>query len=334
MGKKELELYLSESAYRAVIISCTRFANARIPNVEWREVFGLMLGYIKKNKVVCTECVPMTHIEPENSPIPRVEYQEQDYVQTAIIEDEAACRDPPQFIIGWYHSHPGFKIMFSSDDIKNQLYWQGVNPKAVALVFNPQRLVRQVEVPERKGDPEIPLKNDPGFKVYVLDNPNLGRSAKALEIDYQIFSDDSKKLKLDKSLEQLLVEAQDLIIETTKYLPRTDVLANLADFVTQSQEKLKVELSGIEEYSLTLRRKGEEDRLEEMLQNQRKDIDEFIRSRDESLAKIQEVFPHVEYKERDEILPQIESVIQPWRDLTTTIDDRFKAIREGQIEPK
>src|SRR5271157_638473 len=134
-SKKEGKVIIDMDVYWATIAATVRYASARIPEPEWREFYGLLLGKIEKNKVDIhvTKAIPMTHTKNIGH-ILKVQFEEEDYVAATIIESEANERD--EFIVGWVHSHPGIKVMFSQDDIKTQLYWQGANPLAVGIVFN------------------------------------------------------------------------------------------------------------------------------------------------------------------------------------------------------
>ncbi|MHA1733635.1 MAG: hypothetical protein ACTSU5_16930 [Promethearchaeota archaeon] len=322
--KDKSKLILFETAYRAIIISCTRFANQRIPKDEWREVYGLMIGYTdKKKNVVCTECVPMTHTR-DIGHILKVQFEEQDYADAVMIEDEAFTRDPPQFIVGWFHSHPGIKIMFSQDDIKTQLGWQTNNPLALGLVFNPTRLVQQKEVAYKKGDPDTLLEDDPGFEVFRLDDPSGGIKASYHNIHYEIVTDGKKKL--EKPWKQLLLEAQNLVQDTTNLLPRENVLGTLENFVDKSVETLSSALSGLEEYARTLVRKGQANRIREVVETQRSDIEEIIKNRTQTLVKMRDIFNFIEYKDRETIIPQIEPIVQRWSSLVASVDGRLAAI--------
>lgn len=44
---------------------------------------------------------------------------------------------PGLYIVGWYHSHPGFNVFLSTIDIETQKRYQMLYPKAVALVVDP-----------------------------------------------------------------------------------------------------------------------------------------------------------------------------------------------------
>ncbi|MFX1595477.1 MAG: hypothetical protein ACFFBK_05390, partial [Promethearchaeota archaeon] len=71
------------------------------------------------------------------------------------------------FSCGWYHSHPGLDIFFSSTDIRNQLGWQTPNPSAVGLVFDHTFL-------EKPGDL--------GFRSFRLENPAKGQMSDYHEV--------------------------------------------------------------------------------------------------------------------------------------------------------
>ncbi len=322
--KDKSKLVLYESAYRAIIISCTRFANQRIEKDDWREVYGLMIGYAKKNDVICTECVPMTHTR-DIGHILKVQFEEQDYADAVMIEDEAYSRDPVQYIVGWYHSHPGIKIMYSQDDIKTQLGWQTNNPNALGLVFNPTRLVQQKEVAYKKGDPDTLLKEDPGFEVFRLDDPSGGIKASYHNVSYEIVTDGKKKL--EKPWTQLLAEAQELVQDTTNLLPRENVLETFRNYIEKSVEALNSAVVGLEEYAKTLERKGEADRIRGVVASQRPDIENMMQTRTKQIIKMRDIFNYIEYKDRASIIPQIDPIVKPWSDLVAQVDSRLNSLK-------
>ncbi|MHA1269781.1 MAG: hypothetical protein ACTSPY_08365 [Candidatus Helarchaeota archaeon] len=146
--EKKWKVILKSNAYKKILLHCTRFANYSIPKKEWKEVYGFLTGKFDGEDVVCYDAVPMTHggaIE--------VEFNEQNYIEAAILNEKLVEKN--QFIVGWYHSHPGLNIFLSSTDIRNHIGYQGTNPKAIALVFDHTKL---------KG-------GFLGFKIFVLDNP-------------------------------------------------------------------------------------------------------------------------------------------------------------------
>ena len=142
------KVILKSNTYKKILLHCTRFANYNISKSKWKEVYGFLTGVLDGENVVCNDAVPMTHggaIE--------VEFNEQNYIEAAILNEKLAEKN--EFILGWYHSHPGLNIFLSTTDIRNHIGYQGTNPKAIALVFDHTKL--------RGGDL--------GFKIFILDNP-------------------------------------------------------------------------------------------------------------------------------------------------------------------
>lgn len=45
-------------------------------------------------------------------------------------------------VVGWYHSHPGFGVWLSNVDINQQLYWEKLNPRCIAVVVDPVQSVK------------------------------------------------------------------------------------------------------------------------------------------------------------------------------------------------
>jgi len=147
--KSDWKVILKAEAYKKILLHCTRFANYKIPRNEWKEVYGFLTGKIENGDVICNDAVPMTH-----GGAVEVEFDEQNYIEAATLNEKLAERN--EFIVGWYHSHPGLGIFLSSIDIKNHIGYQGINPKAIALVFDHTTLHGGFL----------------GFKIFSLDNPN------------------------------------------------------------------------------------------------------------------------------------------------------------------
>jgi len=69
-----------------------------------------------------------------------VEYKSKHYVDTAqfntAVYERSIQDNKEEFFVGWWHTHPGIGFIFSPRDIETQLFYQGVNPFAIALVFD------------------------------------------------------------------------------------------------------------------------------------------------------------------------------------------------------
>ncbi|MHA1379444.1 MAG: Mov34/MPN/PAD-1 family protein [Candidatus Helarchaeota archaeon] len=162
---------ISFDAYLTIILHACRFANAKLPMDAWKEIYGFLVGKLDGDDVIVEMAVPMAH----GSSV-EVEFDDEHYIKSAQIDSMAAERG--QFMVGWYHSHPGLGLFLSNTDIKNHLGYQGPNPKAIALVFDHTKL----NPPDH-----------PGFDIFKLDDPNLGTMSDFHEVKYEIEDIDYKK---------------------------------------------------------------------------------------------------------------------------------------------
>jgi len=310
---------LNKQVYRTIIASGTRFCNARIPEEDWLEIYGILIGKLdKKKNVIVTEAYPITHTAKKGH-ILKVSYDDPDYVDASLIEEDAYTRDPPEFIVGWYHTHPGIKVMFSQDDIKNQLGYQTNNPEAIGLVFDPIRLLRQIDIATRKGDPVKPLQNDVGFKIFRLKDPNRPMEASYDEVEFE-FSD-------AKITPAFIDEAKQFCGEAARLLPRTGFVdTTKANFERQIAKLLEI-YNGTAAYVNTLVKKGEKDRVKGVIEAQRGELEKIIAPGDNDVKLLEELMKDVEYKERGEIMNGIQSIIQNWRSIVTDTKNKFNAIK-------
>ncbi|MFX0075617.1 MAG: Mov34/MPN/PAD-1 family protein [Candidatus Hermodarchaeota archaeon] len=129
-------IYISYNAYRRIVGYAMRYGNDDIPQKNWREVYGILVGSIKDNKeVIVKDAIPVMA-----GGRAYVEYKSKHYVDTAqfntAIYERAIQDNKEDFFVGWWHTHPGMGFIFSPRDIETQLFYQGVNPYAIALVFD------------------------------------------------------------------------------------------------------------------------------------------------------------------------------------------------------
>jgi len=129
-------VYLSYNAYKRIVGYAMRYGRNDLPQKAWREVYGILIGSIKENKeVIVKDAIPVMVGDRAY-----VEYKSKHYVDTAqfntAIYERAIQDDKEDFFVGWWHTHPGIGFIFSPRDIETQLFYQGVNPFAIALVFD------------------------------------------------------------------------------------------------------------------------------------------------------------------------------------------------------
>jgi hypothetical protein len=250
--------------------------------------------------------------------IDQYKWKDEDYEALYIIDDEAFSRG--DFTVGWYHSHPGFKVMMSHIDIRTTLSYQINNPMAISLVFNPLRLVKQIELPDKKGNPDIPLQNDPGFKIFRLIDVNKGIQASYQPVDFRVEGFDSP--------EQLVQLTQGFIVDVTNLLPKEGTVESYQKLVDKSVEELNAQLVGTEEYLKTLAMKGEKSRIPEVLQNQSKDIKTSAERINKKMEKMKKFLDYLEYKERATVVPGSLEVIKIWEEKVANLEGALQAIAQ------
>ena len=130
---KELVL-LKSKAYKDILLHSSRYCNPTIPQNQWKEVYGFLVGTLQGDDVIVEEAIPMTH-----GGTTEVQFEEKHYIEAAELDSKLAA-EGKKFIVGWYHSHPGLNLFLSSVDVLNHMGFQGPNPKSIALVCDPTKL--------------------------------------------------------------------------------------------------------------------------------------------------------------------------------------------------
>jgi len=326
-----MTVIIPKEVYFTVVAACVRFANRKIPKEDWKEVSGIFTGKFIEHKnekdLYVSACYPIMHdtFNPNDENVdesdPRTvidgyEYSDEDHASFALIDEDAFSRG--EFTVGWWHSHPGFKVMLSGfGDRKTTISYQVHNPLAIALVFNPDRLVRQIELPQKAGDPVKQLREDPGFKIFRMEDPN-DRYSNFYEVDYRIDGFEDK--------EQMVRIAQKLAIDITNFFSGENVFEFYDKYINSRISELNSLLQGVEEYLQTLTRKGESYRIREVLSNQTRDIRKFIAETFIKVENIRQFMNYLEYKERAGIVPLIEEILAKWDETVAQLNTKLTEI--------
>jgi proteasome lid subunit RPN8/RPN11 len=127
---------LTLKAYKRIVGYAIRYANDDLNPDKWREVYGILIGSIENNsEVIIKDAIPMVVGDRAG-----VKYENKQYVDMAQIDAsvfERSIQDKKNdFIVGWWHTHPGFGFFFSPIDCMTQLGYQIPNPYAVGLIFD------------------------------------------------------------------------------------------------------------------------------------------------------------------------------------------------------
>ncbi len=134
---------IKAEALKSVIMYAVRYADDTIPEYDWKEVYGFLIGQVKGNDIHVEGAVPMTSGEATE-----VVFDATHYSRAWELDNEIAEKNEREntnsFVCGWWHTHP-FKsnpqsIFLSSIDVANHLGFQGPNPLAIALVHDPTKL--------------------------------------------------------------------------------------------------------------------------------------------------------------------------------------------------
>ncbi|MFX0042603.1 MAG: hypothetical protein ACFE8L_06810 [Candidatus Hodarchaeota archaeon] len=305
---------IPKKAYLTIVAASVRFANQKIPKDDWLEVSGVFIGKNEGDDVIISAAYPIMHQKlDKNAVIDQYKWSDEDYEALYIIDDKAFSRE--EFTVGWWHSHPDFKVMMSHIDIKTTLSYQTNNPLAISLVFNPIRLIRQIEVAEKKGDPEKRLKNDPGFKIFRLNDINKGIEASYHTVDFIIEGYDS--------MEQLVKLTQKFIINITNFFPKDRIFETYENFIMERINQLNSLMQGTEEYLATLIRRGEHNRVPEVLDTQKSEIRKYVAETFMKIENIKEFLDYLEYKEKDIVFPKVEDILSKWDEVISKLDQRM-----------
>jgi proteasome lid subunit RPN8/RPN11 len=314
---ESIMIIIPKKAYLSVVAAAVRFANKKIPKEEWLEVNGVFIGEKVDDNIIIKESYPIMHEKyNKDAVIDKYEWSEEDNITYTLIDDAAFSRG--LYTVGSWHTHPGFKVMLSHIDIRHLAFHQTANPSYFTLVFNPDRLLRQVEMPEKKGDPEKPLKNDPGFKIFSLDDTSRGIEASYHTVDYKIEGYDN--------VEQIVKQTQKFMIDVTNFFPKDKILERYQNYVEEKLKKFQSLLLGTEEYLMTLVRKGESHRVSEVLNSQIHEIRRFVAETYIKIGSIKEFMDYLEYKERDIIIPQVNEILSIWDEEVTKLDSKLAEI--------
>ncbi|TFG20911.1 MAG: hypothetical protein EU530_01805 [Promethearchaeota archaeon] len=162
------KVILSAEAYKTIILYSTRYANASIPQEQWREIYGILIGTSDEHSVIIERAEAMTYGEHTD-----VELGPEHYGFIAQIQDRLDSEGKNRYMVGWFHSHPGFGLFYSYIDVKNQMNFQLPNPDFMGLVFDHTYLLDKEKYP-----------NHPGFDIYRLNDPHMDIDSPQMESNY------------------------------------------------------------------------------------------------------------------------------------------------------
>ncbi|MBD3215379.1 MAG: hypothetical protein GF311_22410 [Candidatus Lokiarchaeota archaeon] len=174
----EKPVVINVEAYKTIILYASRYANKSIPAEEWKEIYGLLIGYTDDDFVYVENAEALTFGHSTD-----VQLDERHYGFIQEIEDKLEGEKNNRYIVGWFHSHPGLGLFFSYIDLINQLGFQGANPDAIGLVFD-HTLLGKKKKEEIEGTDQKITKFDTGFEIYRLTDVEMDVNAPEYDTNY------------------------------------------------------------------------------------------------------------------------------------------------------
>ncbi|MFX1276147.1 MAG: Mov34/MPN/PAD-1 family protein [Promethearchaeota archaeon] len=192
-------VYLNWKAYKRILGYSLRYASEKIDQKEWREVYGICIGYIEDNKrLIVTDAIPMC-VGEDNTFVRFSNLHYVDFAQFDEVIFQRSIQDKKnEFAVGWWHSHPGHGHFLSATDIETQIFYQNsYNPFGIALEFDHS---------ERKDD-------NLGIKALRLENPDLGYESDFIEVELRYFIDKDKDLynKIEGTIEKMKLKMPEVL---------------------------------------------------------------------------------------------------------------------------
>ncbi|TXT59048.1 MAG: hypothetical protein BAJALOKI2v1_260017 [Promethearchaeota archaeon] len=174
----EKPVVIKAEAYKTIILYASRYANKSIPKEEWKEIYGILVGYSDKDYVYVERAEGLTFGHSTD-----VQLDERHYVFIDEIQQKLDKEKKDFYIIGWFHSHPGLGLFFSYIDLINQLGFQAKNPDFCGLVFD-HTLLGKKKKEKVEGTAHSITKYDTGFEIYRISDVNLDVDSPEFDNNY------------------------------------------------------------------------------------------------------------------------------------------------------
>ncbi|MFX1317211.1 MAG: hypothetical protein ACFE9T_15220 [Promethearchaeota archaeon] len=154
-------------AYKTIILYASRYANKSIAPENWKEIYGILIGYSDNELVYVERAEALTFGHATD-----VQLDERHYGFIEEIQEKLDKERKGLYMIGWFHSHPGLGLFFSYIDLINQLGFQAKNDDFCGLVFDHTLLGKKKEE-KVEGTEHMITKYDTGFEIYRITNINM-----------------------------------------------------------------------------------------------------------------------------------------------------------------
>ncbi|UCD01156.1 MAG: hypothetical protein JSV23_09775 [Promethearchaeota archaeon] len=163
-------IVIRAEAYKTIILYASRYANKSIPPEQWKEIYGILVGYSDQELVYIERAEALTFGHATD-----VQLDERHYGFIEEIQEKLEKEGKGHYMVGWFHSHPGLNLFFSYIDLINQLGFQQNNDDFCGLVFDHTLLGKKKEeiIKSEDGSEYAMTKYDTGFEIYRISDLNM-----------------------------------------------------------------------------------------------------------------------------------------------------------------
>jgi proteasome lid subunit RPN8/RPN11/tetratricopeptide (TPR) repeat protein len=175
---------IDAEAYKTIILYAGRYANQNIPRHEWKEIYGVLIGHTDEDFVYVEKAEALTFGHDTDVILDERHYGFIARIDDGLEEINKTIKDKgkKQYQVGWFHSHPGLGLFFSTIDISNQLFFQ-THPDGIGLVFDHTQLGRKTEE-KIEGTEHTITKFTTGFEIYRVTDPIMDINDPRFDINY------------------------------------------------------------------------------------------------------------------------------------------------------
>ncbi|MFX0071415.1 MAG: hypothetical protein ACFFAO_10030 [Candidatus Hermodarchaeota archaeon] len=171
---------IKAEAYKTIILYASRYANSALPPKNWKEVYGVLIGYSDDDFVYVERAEALTFGHETD-----VKLDERHYGFIEKIDNDLYKEKKKYYIVGWFHSHPGLGLFFSYIDLVNQLFFQ-THKDGIGLVFDHTLLgkKREEKIVSEEGTEHYITKYDTGFEIYRITDLNMDANDSEFDSNY------------------------------------------------------------------------------------------------------------------------------------------------------
>lgn len=175
-------IVLKAEAYKTIILYASRYANKNIPSKDWKEIYGILIGY-SDDELIYVESAEALTVGHDTD----VQLDARHYVFIDEIQQKLDKESKNHYMVGWFHSHPGLGLFYSYIDLINQLGFQQNNLDFCGLVFDHTLLgkKREENIISEDGSENKITKHDTGFEIYRLIDVNMDVKDPKFEDNYE-----------------------------------------------------------------------------------------------------------------------------------------------------